>query len=158
MQNAVDSVHKKKLREECFETKSGITKAKTKTAFALERLSDDHYERKIMEPIEKLNRQEAKVLILARFHMLECGKNFKGSLPENCPECEVTDDEQHHLNFCTRYKDINFCNDVEKHSFDEIYESDFTVVKRAINRIERVWNLKTGHGSMVKAIDNIDEL
>ena len=82
--------------------------------------------------------------------MLECVKNFKGTLPEICPACSVTDDEQHRLNQCTRYERTNFCNSDEKHNFDDVYDSDVSVVKEILKSIEKVWNVKTGHGSMVQ--------
>ena len=82
--------------------------------------------------------------------MLECGKNYKGTLPEICPLCNVTDDENHRLNHCARYRSTNLCDCAEKLDFDDIYKSDFTVVKKAIDTIGRVWNMKTGQGSMVQ--------
>ena len=103
-----------------------------------------------MEPIQRLNRHETKTLILSRFHMLECGMNFRGSLPEICPECKVTDNEQHRLNNCTRFRQTNLCDSVDKVNFDDIYSTDFSVLMSTIKSIEKVWNLKTGHGSMVQ--------
>ena len=82
--------------------------------------------------------------------MLECGKNFKGTLPEICPACNVIDDEQHRLNNCTRFRTINLCDCTEKLDFNDIYQSDLTVVKKMIDTIEKVWNMKSGHGSMVQ--------
>ena len=91
------------------------------------------------------------MLIVSRFHMLECGKNFKGTLPEICPACNTTDDEQHRLNYCTRFRSTNLCDSSEKIHFDDVYETDFTIVKKTLSFIEKVWNLKTGHGSMVQS-------
>ena len=104
-----------------------------------------------MEPIPKLNRHETKVLILSRFHMLECGSNYKGTLPEVCPTCLVIDNEQHRLNDCTRFRKTNLCDSFNKCNFDDIYKNEFTIVKDMIHHVEKVWNLKTGHGSMVQA-------
>ena len=146
--NSVESLSRRRLQDECHETKLGQTKVKTKTAYVLTKVESEHYKRKVMEPIHKLNRHEAKVLILSRFHMLECGKNFKGTLPEICPECNVADDEPHRLNHCARFRAINLCDSTEKVCFDDIYETDVTTVKKAITSIEKVWNLKTGHGNM----------
>ena len=147
---AVNTVNRKKLSNECYETKSGIAKAKTKTAFLIDKIDSDHYERKPMEPIQRLNRHETKVLISSRFHMLECGTNYKGTLLETCPACNVIDDEQHRLNYCTRFERTNFCNSANRVDFNDIFSTDFAVVKNALNHIEKVWNMKTGHGSMVQ--------
>ena len=150
VESSIEAGNKEKLLDECHEMKLGEKRAKTKTAFIVEKVNMEDYKRQPMEPIEKLNRYEAKLLILSRFHMLECGKNFKGTLPEICPACSVTDDEQHRLNQCTRYERTNFCNSDEKHNFDDVYDSDVSVVKEILKSIERVWNVKTGHGSMVQ--------
>ena len=147
---AVEKINQNKLRDECYETKMGVTKAKTKTIFVLEKVNSADYKRGIMHPIEKLSRYEAKVLILSRFHMLECGKNFKGTLPEICPACNVIDDEQHRLNSCTRFRTINLCDCAEKLDFNDVYQSDITVIKKMIDSIGKVWNMKLGHGSMVQ--------
>ena len=152
MESSVESINTKKLLEECYETKSGVTKVKTKTAFIPEKVDPESYTRKIMDPIQKLNRHETKVLILSRFHMLECGNNFKGTLPEICLECNVIDDEQHRLNYCTRFRTTNLCDNIEKLNFDDIYDSDISVVKKMLSEIDKVWNAKTGHGSMVHVI------
>ena len=122
----------------------------TKTTFILEQVDSNHFKRGLMDPIQMLNRYEAKVVILSRFHMLECGVNFKGTLPEICPTCNVVDNEQHRLNDCTRFRLTNLCDRNEKIDFQNIYHSDITVVKKMISCIEQVWNLKTGHGSMVQ--------
>ena len=142
--------HRRKVKNRIF-TKSTDTVTVLKTAFMIDKIDSEHYERKPMEPIQKLNRHETKVLISSRFHMLECGKNFKGTLPETCPTCNVLDDEQHRLNFCTRFEQTNLCNRVNIVDFNDIFSADFAVVKNALNQIEKVWNLKTGYGSMVQA-------
>ena len=151
VESSIEKINKKKLLDECYETKLGEKRAKTKTTFVLKRVNTENYERRAMEPIHKLNRYEAKMLILSRFHMLECGKNFKGTLPEICPTCSVTDDEQHRLNHCTRFERTNLCNSDEKLNFDDVYESDVDVVKKMLKSIEKVWNVKIGHGCMVQA-------
>ena len=139
-------------RDECFETKSGETKAKTIATFLVEKIDAEQYKRQPREPISKLNRHEAKVLILARFHMLECGKNFKGTLPEICPTSHVTDNEQHRLNYSIRFRDTILCDHLNKLNFDDIYQNDLTIVKNVIQHIEKVWNLKTGQECMVQIV------
>ena len=146
----VEKINQNRLRDECYETKMRVSKAKTKTTFVLEYVDSDQYKRDFMDPIQKLNRYEAKVLILSRFHMLECGKNYKGTLPESCPMCNVSDDEHHRLNHCVRYRSTNLYECAEKLDFDNIYKSDFTFVRKMIDVIGKVWNMRTGQGSMVQ--------
>ena len=71
-------------------------------------------------------------------------------LSEICPSCDVIDDEQHRLNFCTRYRATNLCDSLEKANFDDIYSENFATVKNMLNQISDVWNLKTAHGCMVQ--------
>ena len=144
-----ESTHSTK-KDECYESKQGLTKVKTKTAYVLTKVESEQYKRQLMEPIHKLNRYETKLLVLSRFHMLECGKNFKGAIPEICPACNVIDDEQHRLNYCTRFRETNLCDSADKVRFEDVYETDFTIVKKTLSSIEKVWNLKTGHGCMVQ--------
>ena len=82
--------------------------------------------------------------------MLECGKNFKGSIKETCAYCNETDDENHRLNFCKQFRDINLYNNNCKVNYDDIYSSDIDVVKKLITQIEKVWNVKTAHGTVHK--------
>ena len=42
-----------------------------------------------------LTKRETKMLIIARFGMLECGKNFKGTMNEICLNCNTRDTEEH---------------------------------------------------------------
>ena len=149
VETAVNVVNRKALRKECFETKLGVSKAKSKTAFLIDEIDSDQYERKLMEPIQKLNRHQTKGLFLS-FRMLECGRNFKSTLPEVCPTCDVTDNEHHRLNICTRFRQTNLCDTVNKVNFEDVFSSDIAVITNALSHIENVWNLKLGHGSMVQ--------
>ena len=82
--------------------------------------------------------------------MLECGKNFKGSMREECTYCNELDNEDHRLNYCKKFQDINLYSSHVKANFDDIFSNDEQVVKRVISHIEKVWNVKTAHGSMHK--------
>ena len=62
----------------------------------------------------------------------------------------VTDDENHRLNRCVRCRSTNLCDCAENLDFDDIYKSDFTVVKKMTDVVEKVWNMKTGQDSMVQ--------
>ena len=80
--------------------------------------------------------------------MLECGKNYKGTIKEICTTCNVSDDEEHRMNYCIKYKETNYHNDNEKIPFKTIFSSDISIVKNIFPMIERVWSVKMGHGSM----------
>ena len=95
-----------------------------------------------------LTKRETKTIITARFGMLECGRNYKGTMNEICNNCNTVDNEEHRLNECVNYQSTNYANDSEYVPFSHIYSNDPTVLKSIMNRISTVWNLKTGHGTM----------
>ena len=80
--------------------------------------------------------------------MLECGKNFKGSIPEICRGCGEEDDESHRLNRCGTWKHLNLSETVDKVDFGEIYSNDINILLPVIKSIQRVWELHVGNGSM----------
>ena len=142
--DAVERANLKKLQEECYETTSEGKKIKTKTSYAQKKISETGYQRKPMYPINTLNQIEAKTLILARFRMLECGKNFRGTLPEICTVCKEVDDESHRLNLCSRFAQTNLCNSTEKVDFSDIYSDNVDTVKNILRVIMKVWNTRNG--------------
>ena len=49
--------------------------------------------------------------MISRFSMLECGKNFRGTLNEKCfKTCNQVDTQEHRLNECMKYLDNNFAS------------------------------------------------
>ena len=85
--------------------------------------------------------------------MLECGANFKGSLPYVCQTCNKVDDENHRLNTCKKYRSMNMFDYAMKANFDDVFSTDLTVVKQIIVIIERIWNTHSAHGTM-RSISN----
>ena len=88
--------------------------------------------------------------------MLECGKNFKGTIPETCKGCGERDDESHRLNSCRNWRHINFSETAEKVNFGDVYSNDTDVLLPIVKCIQRVWELHFGNGSMKKIITNND--
>ena len=123
---------------------------KSKTAFLVDHIMADTYTRKPSPEIHNLSKQDTKTIIISRFRMLECGINFKNSNSINCPVCKVKDDENHRLNHCIRFKSTNYYDHAEKVNFDDIYATDTDVLRNVIGKIEKVWNTRNAHGSMVQ--------
>ena len=96
----------------------------------------------------KCNKHITKTLVIARFGMLECGQNFKGSISETCRTCQTVDDENHRLNHCTKLRSINYCDQVDKVDFANVFSNDLSTLKCIIEAIEQVWNTKTAHGTV----------
>ena len=93
-------------------------------------------------------------MILARCGMLECGKNFKGTIPEICRECSEMDDESHRLNRCVLWKHLNFSETAKEIDFGEIYSDDYDKLSAVIKSIQNVWEMYFGNGSMKKLVIN----
>ena len=113
---------------------NGAKVRKSKTEHIVDLLSTDAYTRTPVPELQHLSKQETKTLIIARFHMLDCGINFKNIMSPICNTCKKTDNDDHRLNFCTRYKDTNFFDDNEKVNFEDVYSSDINVLRNVINK------------------------
>ena len=88
----------KLITQATSETPQG-TKVKTKTRDIHNKLTSTPYSAKPMKEIVAGTKTQAKTIILARNGMLQCGKNFKGTMNEIC---SVIDDEEHRLNTCSK--------------------------------------------------------
>ena len=97
--------------------------------------NEGEYKREPLKEVIQGDRQRTKTLILARHGMLECGANFKGTMLEKCRECNVTDNEYHRLNECTKWKDLNQADSPEKFVFENIYSNDADILKLIIGAI-----------------------
>ena len=137
----------KRLHEECHETKD-ITKEKTKTKTILTRISEEGYKKQPRPEILKLTKHETKTIVIARYGMLQCGKNYKGTMSEICKECNILDDENHRLNYCLKWKDRNNLNENVKIDFDLVFSERVDELRHIIQNIEKLWNTRNAHGSM----------
>ena len=137
-----------RLLNDCHKTVDGVLTPKTKTAHIVEELNSDSYTRKAREDILQSTKHEAKTLLMARFGMLECGRNYKGSIRETCTTCNEEDTENHRLNYCPKFSSTNNHESKEKFCFDGIYSSDASTFRKAIEEINKVWNTRSAHGTM----------
>ena len=87
---------------------------------------------------------------MARHGLLECGKNYKGTINEMCDQCRTVDDENHRLNTCTKWHTVNLCNSTEKIKFDDVYSDNIEDVRKVLAHVSKIWNTKTAHGTMRK--------
>ena len=148
MTTATEQKHKEELIKCCYKQVNDQTVPKTKTVSIVPLLESDTYKREPIPEILLLSKYETKVLIISRFGMLECGKNFRGTLPEQCITCNEIDTEEHRMNVCTKYININHFHDDKKLPFDTIFSSNVESLRAIIQKIEKVWNVSSGHGTM----------
>ena len=144
----VEKKNLSRLQQECHKQVNGIVTEKTKTKSLIARLSDPMYKREALKEITNTTKQEAKTIMITRFGMLECGKNFRGSLEQLCNECDTIDDENHRLNSCIRWKNLNLYGSIEKVDVKTIFSENVNDLRTIISIIETVWNTKNAHGTM----------
>ena len=113
-------------------------KEKRKTAHIIEKITAKTYKRQPLPEIMMFSKIETKTLITARFGMLECGHNYKGTLSSECVICKCLDDEEHRMNHCRKLAEVNYHNQAEKVNFDTIYTNDVDTLKIIVERISRV--------------------
>ena len=82
---------------------------------------------------------------MSMYGMLDCGKNFKtGYKGEICRACNTLDDENHRINYCEKYKDINLYSSTLKIDFDLIHTGNEEVSNRILEVVCDIWNLQNG--------------
>ena len=127
-----------RLHDDCHKKENGVLTPKTKTKHIIQHLNGNTYQRAPLNEILYCTKQQTKTILIARFGMLECGKNFKGSLKETCTQCNEIDDEDHRLNHCRKYQDINLYNSACKVNFNDVFSSNEQTVRNIIAHIEKV--------------------
>ena len=150
VKTAIENENKTRLINECHKQSDNQRTKKTKTAHIVEKITHPSYTRQPQKELKSLSKKETKILMTARFGMLECGKNYKGTLSELCSLCCCIDDEEHRMNNCPKYYQTNFCNRPDKLGFNNIYSDNIDDIRIIMKRIETVWDINSGHGSIRK--------
>ena len=70
--------------------------------------------------------------------------------PSVRPSVRPYDNEDHRLNHCRKWQDTNFISESVKVNFRDVYSEDKEKLAVVIQRIQNVWELKLGNGSMKK--------
>ena len=143
---AIERASKERLLQECHKSQDGTLIPKTKTASI--KVKNPAYKREPETEILQMTKQETRTLMIARYGMLECGKNFGGTIGGICPVCNTHDDESHRLNHCKKWKEINFLDASNVVDFDLIYSNDVDVLRDICKKIQTVWNTRNAHGVM----------
>ena len=149
---AVEKINAKKLEENCVTKAKGEVRVNTKTRWIFESLTTASaatpYVRKPKPEVMIKTKQKARTIIIARSGMLECGRNFKGTIKETCITCNVIDDEDHRLNSCTRWKETNNHLGNKKVDFQNVFSEDVDILNKILTDIEKVWETKFSKGRM----------
>ena len=126
----------------------GVKVRKSKTAFFVDTVMETTYQRTPLPEIMKCTKQEAKTVMTARYRMLECGNNFKGSQSQICRSCNMLDDEPRRLNYCTRFKESNYYDDDVKIDFQLAFSTDIHSLRDFAPKLMKLWNLHNANGTM----------
>ena len=133
---ATEKKNKEQLLEGCYE-ENGNEKQKTK--HMIKEISRDGYVRAPCQAIKKMNRNQARIILIARFRMLDCASNYgQRYKSKNCGECGEIDDENHRINGCGRSR-TDGKNWME---FDDIYQDNKDTIKQMIDKIKEKWNVR----------------
>ena len=148
---AADQKNKERLLEMC----TGRNGEKKKTSKIAEKLKNDSYIRVPCMDIINRSRYRSKVQIMSMYSMLNCASNFKnGYKTIDCQLCHVPDDENHRINHCTRFKEINLYESSLKVDFDFINSDDSEAVDRIIDTVSMLWELRNGKNEMKSHAEN----
>ena len=142
----IEQKNTSRLLNDCHKIVDGTSIPKTKTASILNYINDPKYKRKMDNVMSQLSKQECKTLIITKYSMLECGRNFRGSMNENCNTCGSLDDEDHILNYCPKYATIR--ESENKVNFDDVHSDQIDIVRTVLPVIERHWNTTNAHGTV----------
>ena len=77
---AIEIDHRNRLKDDCFKKEEGHSVPKTKTATIIPELDKSMYVRNPKKELLLCTKNECKIIIMARYGMLECGVNYKGTL------------------------------------------------------------------------------
>ena len=143
----VEVKNTQRLINDCYKTVNDCRTPKTKTAHILEEIESPTFSRKVQNKLLTCTRHETKTIIIARFKMLECGSNFKGTMNAICRTCKVTDNESHRLKVCPTNRPNKTLPFGPHTDFNNIYSNNKNVLTNIIRLIKLQWNTKTAHGS-----------
>ena len=148
VKTSIETKNLERLIDLCHKQEGENKKVKTKTANIVPVITSRNYKRIPDHSILRTSKHETRTIMLARYGVLECGKNYKGTMKEICETCNCSDDENHRLNYCPKWKNMNLYEITEKLNFDRLYSDSLVDIRRLTNVIENVWNTRTANGSI----------
>ena len=147
--DAAEKKNREQLLEECYNRSRTENKAKTKTKNLIPLLEDENYCRNPQPFMNRNNKLIARAYLMGRYGMLQCAANFSmGYGGKNCRQCGVIDDEQHRINNCEVWKDVNLFTSNEKINFKLLYSEDEQESLPIVEKILEMWDLGNNKNCM----------
>ena len=138
-----------RLIAECYKTTEGEKIVKTKTASLIPIVTSETYTRRPDYAVLNTTKRETRTIMMARYGLLECGRNFKGTHSEICIMCSCIDDEHHRLNECVKWKSTNLYLRSDKTRFSDVYSNDIEKIRSVLTHVTQIWDTNNAHGTMV---------
>ena len=152
VKEAGEKKHVEKLKSECWTTRNGIGKEKTKSKPILDQLSDTNYRRTTNSVLMKMSKLKAKAIIMLRYGMLECAANYENKYKsKKCDNCHTLDDASHRINFCERWKHINFWDSEIKIDVKQAFSEEKEDLENIALNVLAIWDLRNGKNCMKEA-------
>ena len=150
---AAEKKNKERLLAECYKKERGVTEVKTKTKTIIPILENSHYQRQPHPFITKNNTLTTRAFIMGKYGMLQCAANYSnGYGSKNCPRCQLVDNENHRINECQEWSEINCASINEKLDFSLIQSDVETSVMSIVQQILSMWDLGNGNNCMRKEL------
>ena len=147
--DAAEKKNRELIIEECYTRKRTEDKEKTKTKSLIPLLENESYCRKPPQFMNRNNKLIARAYIMGRYGMLQCAANFSmGYGGKNCSKCGVIDNEDHRINNCKVWSDINLFSSSQKIDFSLLYSEDEKESLVVIERILMMWDLGNNKNCM----------
>ena len=87
--------------------------------------------------------------MMGHYGMLQCAANFSdGYGGKLCDKCGFNDDENHRINICPKWHNVNQRNEDGVTDYDQIYSDDEKESMQVISKIISMWDLGNGRNCM----------
>ena len=141
--------NRERMLADCNAGSRGEERWKSKTKSILPYLENVQYERKTHPILLQNSKLVARAYVMGRFRMLQCAANFSaGYGSKNCSLCKVCDDEEHRINNCPLYANINLYSSPNKIDFNCIYSENEQEAMKIVELILKMWDLGNGRNCM----------
>ena len=135
VKKAAENRNKERIINDCHH-EDGRPKEKTK--HLIEIIKHKEYKRKPGLVLQQMNRNQARIVLIARYGMLDCANNYSHKYGSKlCKTCNNIDDESHRINGCKGGKQETTWID-----FKCIYKDDTETLNNMVKLIAKKWGLK----------------
>ena len=135
VKKAAENRNKERIINDCHHEDGRL---KEKTKHLIEIIKHKEYKRKPSLVLQKMNRNQARIVLIARYGMLDCANNYSHKYGSKmCKTCNGIDDESHRINGCKVGEQETTWID-----FKCIYKDDAETLNDMVKLIAKKWGLK----------------